>query len=336
MLLMSIVATDPDPVSMYRKDLPPALAELIMKCLEKDLDRRVQTMRDLELGLAAFAEVDVAPELVAPGAREPGESAADKYKATALARKKPRAEMEPDGPSGTRPDGSFQGPASPATVVLQTNPGTRDQAPANATMAKPVARESISTPSDSPVSLPTSNRGMLVAGALGLLLAAGGLAAAAGAFSSEPPAPLPTTGTRSTSPVTPPVVPPTVPVPTEPARVQQVAPAQEVRIRIRVEPADARILIGGVEYPNPLDAPQVRSLTPTQVRIEREGYRAIEQLVVFSEDQSLMFQMSRGRGTEQRGTPAAGGTTTMTQPAVTMEAPTMEATTTMDPFRGWE
>ena len=333
MLLMSIVATDPDPVAMYRKDLPPALADLIMKCLEKDLEKRVQTMRDLELGLSAFADVDVAPELVAPGAREPGESAADKYKATALARKKPRAEMEPDGPSGTRPDGSFQGPASPATVMLQTNPGTRDQASANATMAKPVGRESIATPNDSPINLPSSNRGVLVGGALGLALVVGLIAAAAtGAFSSETPTPIATTATLPSTvgtTATPPVVPTT-----EPARVQppvQPAPAQEVRIRIRVDPADARILIGGVEYPNPLDAPQVRSLTPTQVRIEREGFRAIEQLVVFSEDQSLMFQMSRGRGTEQRS-PVA---TTMTEP-VTMEATTMEATTTMDSFRGWE
>jgi hypothetical protein len=114
-----------------------------------------------------------------------------------------------------------------------------------------------------------------------------------------------------------------------------------VRIRIRVEPSEARILIGGVEYPNPLDAPQLRTLTPTQIRIECEGYRAIEQLVVFSEDQSLMFQMSRGRGTEQRG--PGGGTPATTMDTTTMQAPveptmetTMEATTTMDSFRGWE
>jgi len=333
MLLMSIVATDPDPVSLYRKDLPPALADLIMKCMEKDLDKRVQTMRDLELGLSEFAEVDLTPELLAPGAREPGESATEKYKATALARKKSRAEMEPDGPSGTRPDGSYQGPASPATVVLQTSPGTRDQAPAaNATMPKPLARDSVSTLSGLPVNLPTSNRGMIVGGVVGVLLVVGALAVAAGAFSGETTtAATPTTGTPSTVDTA-----PVVPSPPEPpTRVQPPeapAQAQEVRIRIRVDPADARILIGGVEYPNPLDAPQVRSLTPTPVRIEREGYRAIEQLVVFSEDQSLMFQMSRGRGTEQRGTPA----TTMSEPAVTMEATTMGATTTMDSFRSWE
>lgn len=339
MLLMSIVATDPDPVSLYRKDLPPALADLIMKCLEKDLDKRVQTMRDLELGLAAFSEVDVAPELVAPGAREPGESAVDRYKATALARKKPRAEMEPDGPSGTRPDGSFPSSASPATVMLPTS-------------TKPVARESIATPNDSPVSLPSSNRGALVGGALGLALVVLLGAAATGVFSDETPTPVVTTATPPSTIGT--TATPVVPTPTElvPTRVQPAElPAQEVRIRIRVDPADAHILIGGVEYPNPLDAPQVRRLTPTQVRIEREGYRAIEQLVVFSEDQSLMFQMSRGRGTEQRSPAAGGPATTRTEPVVTMEATTMEATTmeattmetttmetttSMDSFRGWE
>ena len=347
MLLMSIVATDPDPVSLFRKDLPQGLADLIMKCLEKDLDRRVQTMRELEQGLAAFAQIDAAPELSDPGARANSESAADKFKATALARKKPRAEMEPDGPSGTRPDGSFQGPASPATVVLTTDPGVRAAAEGQrkqTTSIRPAVREPLSTPSDSPATLPTSNRGMLVGGSIVALLVLGlGGAAASGAFSSAP--------TTETSPprtgATLPETTPPVPVPHDPAgtHVEPPAtpvPATEVRIRIRVEPSEARILIGGVEYPNPLDAPQLRTLTPTQIRIECDGYRAIEQLVVFSEDQSLMFQMSRGRGTEQRG--PGGGTPATTMDTTTMQAPveattmetSMEATTTMDSFRGWE
>jgi hypothetical protein len=85
------------------------------------------------------------------------------------------------------------------------------------------------------------------------------------------------------------------------------APPAEVRIRIRAEPADATIHIGDVEFPNPMDAPQPRSLTPVRIRVAREGYRTIEQLAIFGEDQSFVFQLARGRGVEQRPLASAGG-----------------------------
>jgi len=56
-----------------------------------------------------------------------------------------------------------------------------------------------------------------------------------------------------------------------------------------------------------MDAPQPRSLTPTRITIEREGHTTIEQLAIFGEDQSFMFQMARGRGVEQRGLGSSSG-----------------------------
>jgi hypothetical protein len=114
------------------------------------------------------------------------------------------------------------------------------------------------------------------------------------------------------------------------------APPTEVRIRIRVEPSDARILIGGIEFPNPMDAPQPRSLTPTRITIERDGYTTIEQLAIFGEDQSFMFQMARGRGVEQRGLSSGGGgggggSGTAT-PQTTMET----SMTTMEVYQGMQ
>jgi hypothetical protein len=167
--------------------------------------------------------------------------------------------------------------------------------------------------------------GIAIAGVIGI-----GIAAASGVFSATPP---PTTSTpppATTATPPPATTPPPTTIGTPPPTTSAPAPPAEVRIRIRAEPADARILIGGIEFPNPMDAPQPRSLTPTRITIEREGHTTIEQLAIFGEDQSFMFQMARGRGVEQRGltTGGGGGGTT----AATME-PSM---TTMEVYQGMQ
>jgi serine/threonine-protein kinase len=323
MLLMNIVATDPDPVAWYRKDLPPALADAVMKCLVKDQTQRVSTMRELAELLAPFEGLDVSPELQTPGEEAAGqrESATERFKATAASRKKaPPTEADPAEErrsSGTQPDGSLDGP--PAVSLAQAEAeatarkAAREAVPSEPRSAEAAARVPAPTAPEvraleSKARSGSSNTTTVAVAIMAIVAVAGiGIAAASGAFSTSPPAPPPTAatppGTSTEAPDPPPRDPDPVRVETPPQVVQ--APPAEVRIRIRADPADARILIAGVEFPNPMDAPQPRSLTPTQIRIERDGYRTIEQLAIFGEDQSFMFQMARGRGVEQR--PMAGG-----------------------------
>ncbi|MEC7521569.1 MAG: protein kinase [Myxococcota bacterium] len=73
--------------------------------------------------------------------------------------------------------------------------------------------------------------------------------------------------------------------------------AAEVRVRIRVTPSDAHIFLGDVEYPNPMDAQRPRTLDPQPLRIEREGYRTLERVVVLDQDRSYDFELAEEAGT---------------------------------------
>jgi serine/threonine-protein kinase len=356
LLLMNIVATDPDPIAWYRKDLPPGLADLVMKCLIKDQSARVGSMRELSEGLAAFDGIDIEVELGVPDSGAPKESAEERFKATALGRKKGAAtapDGSDDGPrTTTQPDGSIEGPPPVALA----------HAEAEARRAKDTVREALPSeprrasdddakPSRIPAPTAPEVRALesqarsgnvttlAVAGAALVAVVGIGIAAASGAFggsngSTTPPS-------TGSAPVTPREAdPPREPTkaPPETVRVEPPQPVQapptEVRIRIRVDPADATIHIGDVEFPNPMDAPQPRSLTPIRIRIERDGYRTIEQLAIFGEDQSFMFQMARGRGVEQRpmsgGGGGGGGSGGGTEATTTMDT----SMTTMQVYEG--
>jgi serine/threonine-protein kinase len=54
-LLASIVADPPRPIEALRPDLPPGLVAAIMRCLEKDLSRRTQSIAELARSVAPFA-----------------------------------------------------------------------------------------------------------------------------------------------------------------------------------------------------------------------------------------------------------------------------------------
>ena len=73
----------------------------------------------------------------------------------------------------------------------------------------------------------------------------------------------------------------------------------EVRLRIDVQPADARIFIAGAEFPNPTDASRPRSLDPVRIRVEAPSYQAQEQLAIFDQDRSLHFALQKGHGTRE-------------------------------------
>jgi hypothetical protein len=55
-----IISENPKPIRQRRHDVPEGLAAVVMQCLERDIDRRIQTVGDLALKLAPFAPPDAA------------------------------------------------------------------------------------------------------------------------------------------------------------------------------------------------------------------------------------------------------------------------------------
>ena len=65
--LAKIVKDPPPPLHSLRPDVPPELEALVMRCLEKDVKNRLQTVAELAHGLAPFAGLPP-PEATASGA----------------------------------------------------------------------------------------------------------------------------------------------------------------------------------------------------------------------------------------------------------------------------
>jgi serine/threonine-protein kinase len=55
-----IISEPPPPIGAHRPDLPGGLVDVLMKCLERDVTRRVQTVAALATDLAAFAPAEAA------------------------------------------------------------------------------------------------------------------------------------------------------------------------------------------------------------------------------------------------------------------------------------
>ena len=116
----------------------------------------------------------------------------------------------------------------------------------------------------------------------------------------------------------------------EPVEVQ----AAEVRLRVVVAPADAKIFLDGTEFPSPLDALRPRSLDPVPLRIERDGYETLEELLVLDEDQELIRTLERRSRTSMSSMSSMQTTTTTTMmDTVAMDPPAMDPATMMDGFR---
>jgi serine/threonine-protein kinase len=97
LLLMNIVATDPDPIGWYRKDLPPAFADVVMRCLAKAPDARIGSMRDLSEALAPFASFDIEVEIArAPGVEHRRNAEQEARQAVGPAREPPLQRGEKD------------------------------------------------------------------------------------------------------------------------------------------------------------------------------------------------------------------------------------------------
>ena len=90
-------------------------------------------------------------------------------------------------------------------------------------------------------------------------------------------------------------------VPDPPPTTVAAVAAAEVRVRISVVPTDATITIDGVEFPNPMDAMQLRQLRPVRIGVECDGYRSLDRLAIFDSDQNFHFELARGRGVQRVG-----------------------------------
>ena len=105
----------------------------------------------------------------------------------------------------------------------------------------------------------------------------------------------------------------------------------EVRVRVTVLPAGARIFLDDREFPNPLDSPRPRSLEPVRVRMELDGYETQERMIVFDSDARIEITL---QPTTARPRAGSGGRTGSAMSADTNEgAMTVATPTRMDGFR---
>jgi serine/threonine-protein kinase len=330
MLLMRIVGSDPDPVTKWRKDVPAALSAIVMRCLEKPVGTRMQTMRELEAALVQFADVDREPEVIAQERRGEGRAhtnIAPKSGTTSATAATAMMDSTPPPPSkndsgvrasavgnATRVHGSNDAPAGHASRA-EPEPEAPRPAPQRTAEIGLVARNDARRPErtaemgsvtregadEDAVSAAPAPRagppwaaiavGVLVVVAIGVGWVVSGTSAPPSTVQTAPP---PTSAAPPTTVVATPEPPP-------PPTTVVAAPPAEVRVRISVVPQDATITIDGVEFPNPMDAMQARQLTPVRIGVERDGYRGLERLAIFDSDQNFHFELSRGRGVQHVG-----------------------------------
>ncbi|MEY2932420.1 MAG: hypothetical protein RL033_3169 [Pseudomonadota bacterium] len=95
-LLAMIVADAPPPLSASRRDAPPELEGIILRCLEKDRDKRYASVSVLAKALERFASVDIKP-LVRRIARVLGDNAPPATQSLTDAARSGLASPEPVG-----------------------------------------------------------------------------------------------------------------------------------------------------------------------------------------------------------------------------------------------
>ena len=287
-LMMEILTDEPPPPTLFRLDLPEALEQVVLKTLAKDRDDRFATVTELVQALEPFADHHDAPRL--------SEAALAEVDRAAVEDTDPEPEEEPEG---DRPD------SSPLTVPEVEAPGSADSPTPEASAAdadEPSAAAVAEVEDrDEPVAAPRS-RGRWLPSMIGAALFFVGLGAVlvarpdlvGGGSPSEP------TAARETVAAVERSRPPASPTPAARDSETSAEPARaEVRIKIAAEPLSSRIFIGGVEYPNPTDASQPRSLTPVRIKVVAEGRRTVEQLAIFDRDRELSYRLEPGEGTDQ-------------------------------------
>ena len=114
------------------------------------------------------------------------------------------------------------------------------------------------------------------------------------------------------------------PTPDEIETAESQTEESEVRLRVIVAPANARIFLDEQEFPSPLNARRPRSLEPVQLRIELDGYQTVEELLILDEDKELIRTLERNTASIRN--------TMRGSMATTMQRATMEAS--MSPTMG--
>ncbi len=279
MLMVKIMTQLPPPMAQHRPGIDERLERVVLKAMAKDREQRFQSVKALSDALQPFAPVQHSER---PQASEG----------------LPHGEAFPPSEPFSPPDPVASG-AEPHEI---REPGPATNAEHGATT--PFAWSETVMPEPTPVPV---RRGptVVVLGAAGLLLAAGAAWVVHGMIGpSPPPRALPTApgNATATSPQPPSSessarAPSTAQSPSR-AQTASAAPGKpaEVRVRITAAPSNAKILIDGVEFPNPMDAWRPRSLDPVRIRVEKPGYKTVEQVAIFDQDRALDFELQKGRG----------------------------------------
>ena len=323
MLIVAIVTQDAPSVLLLRPELPGAMDGIVRRALARDVDERFQTVQELALALAPFRHVEEPPRRVVtvPKTRL-------SLDGTVPGKLVPKRPAEPQGRPSAAPTVGGVAPAALAPAVPVPVPWTEG-------VGLP--------PSDSLPSPPrgevTSVENAITRGPSWLRPAALIAVVLAGVVLffrlRQPVEPVPNPRGDST----PEAIIDAPPESTTPDALASPPPpdaAPEVRVRLSVLPAGARIFLDDREFPNPLDSPRPRSLEPVRVRMELEGHETIERMIVFDSDARLEITLVPSAGRPSGGS-TAGSSGTMragSDPTPPASGTTMEASSTqMDGFR---
>ncbi|MEM9191409.1 MAG: protein kinase [Myxococcota bacterium] len=289
-LMVKVMTASAPPLPTVRSDIPKALDAVVAMALAKEPENRYPDAKALGDALRPFADLG---------------------------------------------DGPGEGSGSPV------RPKSRRTQPAGSHLSDPVRMSSVQSPSIGAVrsatepsrrdSDPRRWAALLMVGVGAVILLIGAVALAQ-VWGDRPGAEAEERAEEASDPTTPLVGAP----PAEGVELPEVAsiqpslePAVEVRVQISALPADARIFIDGVEFPNPMDAPRPRSLDPVTLRIERVGYQTIEERAVFDSSQRFRYRLERGR---IRRSGVMTGVASMESPMTTPSpAPSESSTVYMGP-----
>jgi serine/threonine protein kinase len=268
MLVVAIVTRDAPSVRARRKDVPFELDAVVQRCLAKDPELRPQSVAELGAVLEPFEALEPKPELV------------EKFGERATLR--PGSGVEASTQVGKRTPSSADAPTRAAARTGElVGDVTQDASPAPRVSTS-------STDAAAPLSPPLAPRGTMFVLGLGLALAgAGAIVWLARGVRDEHVDVASDARTIASAPIDAgrgPEVDAGAAIGTE-------AAGGEVRFRILAAPRDAKIFLDDVEFPNPLDVRRARREVPVRLRIEREGYATIEQLVVLDRDVELVHTL---------------------------------------------
>jgi serine/threonine-protein kinase len=235
-----VLATQPTPLRALRPEVPPGLEAVVLRCMEKQIDRRFGSVAELAAALGPFTAGPQAapsaqgtPHALAPPVTHPGALGFAQGGSTA-GPMTPHPGPPPMIPAGARPHGSTTMPTTTSAVWGPKAPEPAGQSKAGVVVALGV--------------------GLACAAALGvfLLVRTGGSRAPA----SDPPAPetaIAQPASAAPSSPAPPAPPAATAAPAPPPSSEPVAPAPAASAEV-----DAGVKPTGATPPRPRAAPRKR------------------------------------------------------------------------------